>query len=193
MLTPHHSSFNHSPPFIYKSLRLSLSLSLLRGGAGFYIRVLKNWRRGKSRKEGAQAEAGKPPGHAPGGHRKPVCRPFPPGHFLGAAPGRKTALRASQCKKGRGAYPRGRGKNREGRMTPAAEGGNPSRICPGWPQEAPVLALPPCTHKLGAARERKRPCGPLRAKWGNGPSIAAGRLFPSKMLPRKGTGPQKAS
>ena len=175
MLTPHHSSFSHSDSFQKKTpiyIRVYVSLSLTRGRGPLYRGCKKIRGQGRGRKKGGPAETGRRSGWAPAGHRKPVCGPFPHGYPKnGAARGRKTALRASQDQKGGMPRPSrgGGGENWERGVTPAAEGGKWPGICPGRPQEARVHAFPPPNPSWEPPGGEKRPCGPLREKWGNSP------------------------
>ena len=184
MLTPHHSSFNHSPTFTYKSLRLSLSLSLTRGRRLIYKGV-KKWERGRGRKNGERGRGrkkwgegagpekmgregrsrerkeprrrpGKLPEQTPGGRRSPLCRPFPPGHFLGATGERKNAPRPSQDKKAEAwPTPGGRGEKPGRRHDPGRRTLETAGICPWMATGAPCADPSPLDASLGAARREK--------------------------------------
>ena len=182
MLTPHHSSFSHSGPFQKKTpiyIRVYISLSLLRGGADLYIEGAK--------KSGARGEGAK---RGPAEGRRRAGRPqearvqtFPPwappwGHSRGG----KRPYGLLRAKRGRRARPSRRGENREGGVSPAAEGGKRTGTCPGRPQEARVQPLPPQDPSLGATGGRKTA---LRGSQGKHGRIAQGKTQ-QETCPREG-------
>ena len=99
-----------------------------------------------------------------------MCSPFPHGHPLGAAGGRKTALRASQGKMGEQGTGRAGGvKTGKGAQPRRKRGESGPGYAPGGHRKPVCMPFPPGPFLGSHRREKNGPTGLSGKKWENSP------------------------